>query len=426
MNFATLPNLFALAVLVAVFWAISRKATSQQIRLWLLGWMLILVHFAAELPAFSVETWARLATAVSLDSLILAGVAFLISVSAVASNSRRRWLQLALAIGVPAIAYTNGAIWGIVNSKFYYLLIAIGLLAPLRLFLRYQQRGRLYSAGAILAALLAAGFMCWQVARGAPELGITLILTALNFSIAILYWAHHRRISAGILTAVSGFALWGSVFPAAVLQQMFAPTWKIDAEVWNIPKYLVAVGMIFTLLEDQIKKSTYLAYHDELTDLPNRRLLEDRMEQALAQAKRSGGKLAVFILDLDHFKQVNDTFGHRVGDLALREVVARLASRVRASDTLARSGGDEFTVVSQVASAQAAEALSSALESALAQPLAIENKEIPIGLSIGLALFPDDGTNADQLCAAADRAMYTEKRAGRSPEPAVAMRQSAG
>ncbi len=123
----------------------------------------------------------------------------------------------------------------------------------------------------------------------------------------------------------------------------------MESEVWNIPKYLVAVGMILTLLEDQIERSNYLAYHDELTGLPNRRLLDDRLDQALAHARRVGSKVAVLLLDLDHFKEVNDTFGHRVGDMTLQAVVTQLTSSIRASDTLARSGGDEFTVVSEVA-----------------------------------------------------------------------------
>jgi diguanylate cyclase (GGDEF)-like protein len=193
--------------------------------------------------------------------------------------------------------------------------------------------------------------------------------------------------------------------------------------VWNIPKYLVAVGMILTLLEDQIERSTYLAYHDELTDLPNRRLLEDRLDLALAQAERSRGKVAVFVLDLDHFKEVNDNFGHRVGDIALREVVARLGSRIRACDTLARSGGDEFTVVSQVDNVEGPRVLLSAMESALSDPIVVEGKQVRTGLSIGLALYPDDGSDPDQLRAAADRAMYAAKRASRHCDPVDAVPQ---
>jgi diguanylate cyclase (GGDEF)-like protein len=198
-----------------------------------------------------------------------------------------------------------------------------------------------------------------------------------------------------------------------MLLNSFAPSVKIDSEVWNIPKYLVAVGMILTLLEDQIATSKYLAYHDALTGLPNRRLLEDRLEQALAHADRTGNKVAVLLLDLDHFKEVNDTFGHHIGDLALQEIVRRLACRMRAADTLARSGGDEFTVVSAVADLDGAEVLVADLESALSTPVSIEGSRFQTGLSIGVALYPDDGSNPDELHAAADEAMYAAKRATR-------------
>jgi diguanylate cyclase (GGDEF)-like protein len=421
MNFTTLPNLIALAILVVVFWAISRKTICEQVQLWLIGWVLVLVHFAAQFAAAASGVRGLVATSISLDSLILAGVAFLISVSAIVSN-RRRELYLALAVAVPALTYSNGAIWGVRYQSFYYCLIAVGMLAPLLVLWRDNQQSNLYAAGVVMA-IAAAGVTGWGVAHGDPEIGITVILAALNFTAAILYWNHHKRTTAGVLTAVSGFVLWGAVFPTAVLLQLFAPSVQVESEVWNIPKYLVAVGMILTLLEDQIERSTYLAYHDELTDLPNRRLLEDRLDQALAQANRAKSKVGVFVLDLDHFKEVNDTFGHRVGDLALREVVARLGSRIRASDTLARSGGDEFTVVSQVDNADGAGILLSALESALSDPIFVEGKQVRTGLSIGLALYPDDGSNPDQLHAAADRAMYAAKRASRHSDAVGAMPQ---
>ena len=172
--------------------------------------------------------------------------------------------------------------------------------------------------------------------------------------------------------------------------------------------------MILLLLEDQFQKTEYLAYHDELTGLPNRRLLEDRIEQALTRADRSGGKVAVLLLDLDHFKEVNDTYGHRIGDLALKQVVMRLSSRMRMSDTLARSGGDEFTVVSDVADAHGAQVLVSDLELAFTIPFKLEGQLVNTGLSIGVALYPDDGRTPDALFAAADHAMYVAKRASRT------------
>ena len=174
--------------------------------------------------------------------------------------------------------------------------------------------------------------------------------------------------------------------------------------------------MILTLLEDQIHKNEYLAYHDALTGLPNRRLLEDRLEQALAHAARGGRKVAVSLLDLDHFKEVNDTFGHRIGDLALQQVVLRLSSRMRAADTLARSGGDEFTMISDVSDEHGADIMVSGLEIAFAVPLRVEGHLIQTGMSIGVALYPDHGRTPDELRAAADQAMYLAKRGARSTE----------
>jgi diguanylate cyclase (GGDEF)-like protein len=212
---------------------------------------------------------------------------------------------------------------------------------------------------------------------------------------------------------VFGFAAWAAVFPISMAFAVYYPSVQIESEIWNIPKYLVAVGMILTLLEDQIERSRYLAYHDDLTGLPNRRLLEDRLDQALAVAKRQSSKVAVLLLDLDHFKEVNDSFGHRIGDMTLRAVVGQLSDRIRASDTLARSGGDEFTVVSVVADASGAAALVGALTSALSDPVSVDGFYVRTGLSIGLALYPDDGSDPDQLHAAADKAMYVAKRAAR-------------
>lgn len=166
-------------------------------------------------------------------------------------------------------------------------------------------------------------------------------------------------------------------------------------------------------LQDALAENEYLAFHDALTGVPNRRLLEDRLEQALTHADRQHHKVAVLALDLDNFKQVNDTFGHRVGDLMLKEVVRRVETRLRASDTLARTGGDEFTVLAAVAHAQGAQVLVSALETAFAPPFNLEGKLITTEISIGTALYPDDGRDPDELRAAADKAMYIVKRSKR-------------
>jgi len=415
MKFTVLPNLIALAVLVAVFWVISRKATTERLHLWFAGWAFILLHFAAEFVSPVRESRGVIFETVSIDSLVLSGVAFLISVSGFAT--RRRQSALALALAGPALAYATGVVWGITSKNFYFALLAAGVLAPSICCRAQALQNKWKTLGIASIAGVATAIAGWAIARGNPELGVAVILTTLNFMIAILYASSHRRATAGVITTVAGFVLWAAVFPLAILIDVFAPALKPHSEAWNIPKYIVAVGMILTLFEEQIQTSKYHAYHDELTGLPNRRLLEDRLARALTYAHRAETKVAVFQLDLDRFKEVNDTYGHRVGDLALQEVAARLAARIRVGDTLARSGGDEFTVISPVRDRQAAEALVSALALALSLPILIDGKEVQTGLSIGMALYPDDGSDADQLHAAADGAMYAVKKLGRTAHP---------
>ena len=187
---------------------------------------------------------------------------------------------------------------------------------------------------------------------------------------------------------------------------------KNDADRLN-QELEVRVQLRTTELREALAENEYLATHDALTGTPNRRLLEDRLEQALARADREHHKVAVIELDLDNFKEVNDTFGHRVGDLVLKNVVARVKARLRASDTLARTGGDEFTVLADVADAEGAQALASALELAFAHPLEVDGNPVITRASLGVALYPDNGGSADELRAAADKMMYIAKRSKR-------------
>ncbi|SFC69049.1 EAL domain-containing protein [Pseudoalteromonas denitrificans] len=163
------------------------------------------------------------------------------------------------------------------------------------------------------------------------------------------------------------------------------------------------------------KRITALAYFDELTHLPNRRLFSDRLEMALATANRDQQKLVVMFLDLDHFKQVNDTLGHSIGDLLLQQVGMRLQTYVKAGDTLARLGGDEFTLLlTEVDDVNEILIYATQLISSLEQPFNIQDHEISITTSIGAAVYPDDGLDSDTLLKHADVAMYRSKELGRN------------
>ena len=161
-----------------------------------------------------------------------------------------------------------------------------------------------------------------------------------------------------------------------------------------------------------------LAHHDALTGLANRALLRERVAEAIARARRTpGGKLAVLCLDLDGFKAVNDLYGHAAGDHLLREVAARLSRGVRETDTVARLGGDEFVVLqTDPAQPEAARALAERLVATLAEPYDLGTSETQgaVTASVGIALFPDDGADAESLLHNADTALYRAKWAGKN------------
>ncbi|MEO8937958.1 MAG: GGDEF domain-containing protein, partial [Burkholderiaceae bacterium] len=155
------------------------------------------------------------------------------------------------------------------------------------------------------------------------------------------------------------------------------------------------------------------ANHDVMTGLPNRRLLQDRLDQALAFARRDGRRVAVLELDLDGFKSVNDSYGHRFGDAVLEEVARRLSTVVRELDTVGRWGGDEFVLVlKEIESREIVEEMVKRVIARLSEPIVYLGRNLSIGVSIGIALFPDDGEQVETLMLAADLAMYESKSAG--------------
>ena len=159
----------------------------------------------------------------------------------------------------------------------------------------------------------------------------------------------------------------------------------------------------------------HMASHDVLTDLPNRGLFAERLQQALELAMRNATKLALLFIDLDQFKPINDTWGHRVGDLLLRAVAESMKQRLRAADTIGRLGGDEFVVLlTDLAGPDGALRVAEELRQALAQPFVIEGHALSISASIGIALYPDHGANAEDLTRHADAAMYRAKQGGRN------------
>ncbi len=163
------------------------------------------------------------------------------------------------------------------------------------------------------------------------------------------------------------------------------------------------------------EKIIHLAHFDALTDLPNRRLVQDRIQQTIAWARRADAQFAVMFIDLDKFKSINDTLGHNVGDQLLQMVAQRLTESLRAEDTVGRQGGDEFIVLlASLSAAEDSALVAQKILSALSAPFVINGQDLRTGASLGIAIYPQDGEDVETLLKNSDTAMYHAKEAGRS------------
>jgi GGDEF domain-containing protein len=359
-------------------------------RLWLTGWLLIALHFAAFMFLTAPGILGLLGADIGLASLTAAGVLFTYASIPYRQEPSSRWMLASLlATNTLYICLTNvspSADWALTPAALLFggipLLVALLTARRFQHFLRWMI--------VILYCSLSVFLLLVQHRPvNGSDLALNGVLFTVYFVCCLHFWFSYRRASTGAFITIAGFLTWASVFVVAPCMQAFYPTVHIESEVWNLPKYVVAVGMILLLLEDQLEHNRYLALHDELTGLPNRRLFQDRLTVALERARRSGAKASLLVIDLDHFKQVNDTLGHHAGDLLLQQV------------------GALFLV---------AESLLQNLN----QPLTVEGRIVRVGASIGVALYPDDATEMEALCIAADLRMYDEKNFTRGTKEEIA------
>jgi diguanylate cyclase (GGDEF)-like protein/PAS domain S-box-containing protein len=528
-------DILILGLLVVLFASIYRKRASARLRYWVIGWILVLLHFAALLLPATTVLGQELIDSLSISALLLSGLCFLFSASAIFQSPAGSALA-GLGIGVPALFYTNYLIFG--GPHLWPLYLAATACSSAGVLLAWKLcRGRSRVWGVMTLAFAGGGI--WTVVaitRHLPDQGISAILFEIFLAFAALYWFDFRRTSTGVLTSILGLVAWACVFPVGLLCDYLVRAGQIPPELWNVPKYFVAFGMILTMLEDEFlavgratehyrllfaahphpmwvhdpetlrilevndaavthygysreefvnmtlpdlrptedveailrensaanstkltgpwrhrrKDGSYIqvdmashfidfqgrkcsfvlvqdvtdrqqlheqlvhqAHHDLLTGLPNRLLLEDRMHQSLAQAARYGQQAAVLCLDLDRFKQINDTYGHATGDLCLQQVVSRISARLRAVDTFARTGGDEFVIIlGELANRHSALMVARSVLESINKPVEVDGATFDISASIGISIYPEDGTDAAQLRRLADAAMYRAKQAG--------------
>lgn len=417
MDWSKLPDLAAVALLTCAFASVARRGRNAVSSLWLTGWLLIDLHFAAflfNLPNVFLE---NVLTLIGLAALVWAGLIFMWACVPYREKlSSRVMLGVLLATNTLYIAVLVAAPSGSWMFLPAAALIGLGPLLIAVLTWRGFTHPLRWSLVGIYCAL-SAFLLIFQYRPNGSDLALNAVLFTVYLCCSIHFWTKYSRTTTGTFITIAGFFTWASVFVVAPILEYLYPSASIESEVWNLPKYVVAVGMTLLQLEDQIEHNKHLALHDELTGLPNRRLFEDRLVGALERARRSGTQAALLLVDLDHFKEVNDTVGHHIGDLLLKRVGHIFNGRVRRSDTVARTGGDEFSIILESpTSREIADLVGSSLMQLLKEPFEFEGHTVRIGGSVGIAIFPEDANDAAALRIAADRRMYGDKYAGRASE----------
>jgi diguanylate cyclase (GGDEF)-like protein len=414
-DWSKLPDLGAVGLLTVAFATVARRSSASASGLWLIGWLMIALHFAAFIfspePGFAGD----FATFMGLAALADAGILFMWA-SVPYRTTRSSSNMVAALLGsvtlyIGLLAFAPAGSRAITVSA-----VLIGIL-PLAVALS-AFRAVNHPLRWITVALSGATACFILAVQNRPADGQDLALNALFFTIyfgcCLHFWYVYRRLATGVFVTSAGFLAWASVFVVAPLMTAYFPAVHLQDEVWNLPKYVVAVGMILLLLEEQIEHNKHLALHDELTGLPNRRLFQDRLVSALERARRTSSQTALLVIDLDHFKQINDAVGHHIGDLVLKHAGQIFSGRVRRSDTVARTGGDEFSVILEEPTNRGnAELVARSLIEILNQPVELEGHIIRVGASVGIAVFPEDANTPEALRIAADLRMYARKHNSR-------------
>ena len=415
-NWTVLPDLAAVGLLAGAFASVARRNQTHVSKLWLTGWLMIAVHFVALLFLTIPGPIGILSGIIGMSALTWAGLLFMYaSVPYREESSSRAILAGLLIVNTLYIALLNidgvpGWTLDVAAPLFGFLPLAIAL-STVKGFdspLRWTLIG-IYST-------LSVFLLVFQQRPGnGPDIALNAVLFTVYLGCCVHFWFAYRRATAGAFITIAGFLAWASVFLVSPLMPAFFPKILVEGEVWNLPKYLVAIGMILLVLEDQIEHNQHLALHDPLTGLPNRRLYQDRLASALERARRFEAQTALLIIDLDRFKQVNDSHGHHVGDLVLQRVATLFSARVRRSDTVARTGGDEFSVILEEPTCREdAMLVGRSLIDLLKEPLDLGEQTVRIGASVGVAVFPEDAREMESLCIAADLRMYDSKNSSRS------------
>ncbi|PLR32393.1 hypothetical protein CYR55_19235 [Chimaeribacter californicus] len=380
----------------AARWWLGGGAVAMGIGIWSM-------HFIGML-AFS------LPVSISYDPLIT-GLSMLI---AIASSIFALWFVTAAALSLPRLVAGSLILGGGIAGMHYTGMAAMSVMPGMS----YDARWVLLS---VVIAVLASAAALWMAFRlrtqinnvkllralAAIIMGVAIVgmhytgMAAAHFQMTGSMMHHHGGVNTNWLAVVV------IVFTLAVLAITLVVS-VLDARLQ------ARTSILAQSLEHANRELMQLALHDNLTKLPNRLLLEDRIQQALQKAEHEGALFAVLFMDLDGFKAVNDAYGHHIGDQLLIAVTDRIQGCIRAQDTLARLGGDEFVLLMEMNDPADAATLAAQLVMLIEQPFNVSRYELLVSISIGIAVYPSDGTTERELMLNADAAMYHTKNSGRN------------
>jgi diguanylate cyclase (GGDEF)-like protein len=405
MNYAFLPDLSALAILIVILALVRRNHNEERANAWLLGLGITLIEAVAHSFYPQGQIPNRTLHVIVLDCYLLAGLVFLWAAGDQMLGRGTRLLYLVLN-GFPLLLLMTTYGLNLRTANIYLPTIALGLVVGVAssvVLLRSWRFALFNLMGWVAIAAL--------VANGRFRPAVYWSLACLYAIAAINFYRKLERRSAGKVAIVTGFAIWSLCFLLHPWIVNYASFVDIASHVWNMQKSLISIGMILVMLEEQVSNNEWLALHDELTGLPNRRLFASKLNLAIEHCDRRHTSLALVVLDLDGFKQINDSLGHVAGDQVLREVASLLRKSVRSTDTVARLGGDEFTIVAtDMATENTVERFVESIRLAIERPFLVQGQAMSLTASLGSAIYPQDAKDSTKLLRVADQRMYFLKK----------------
>ena len=415
MNYLLLPDLAAMGMLLGILYFLRRRHPGETVDLWLVGLVFIfleaIIHAAYPKPG----PWRLVAHIAALIFFYVAGIIFLWA-SGRDLFPRRSSLRYLLINSLPAVALLT--MYGLAahDAWIYEGISGAGLLVGVVSAVAIAGRRKLGRGWWAIAVQGCMWLPVWYLASTGSFRGAAyFVLFVIYLATAVVFELGLPRESLGKVAIVAGFAIWSLVFLTHSWAASHTGYDVISDEIWNLQKFLVTIGMLLVLLEQQVAANEWYALHDHLTGLPNHRLFEKSLAAAVEKSRGGESRTMLLMVDLNGFKLINDSHGHHIGDELLRQLSQNLRGAIRAGDMLARLGGDEFMIIAtdlpagQPGSALAATSVDR-ISAALRKPVSINGRTFTVTGSIGVAICPDDATDEVQLRKLADQRMYEQKR----------------